>query len=231
MKCPGCGTAMREVTEDAVLGTTVDIALCSRCRAFWFEPFETIHLTPASTLKLFRFISEQTSSAGSSAFPTLSVCPVCGTRLLLTHDRQRNTPFEYWRCDRGHGRFTPYVEFLKEKDFIRPLSPQQMKELRENVQMVNCSNCGGAIDLTKGSVCPHCGSPISMLDIGKMVDVAKQVQTGQTTAAPPAHLAQNQVAELLASSAISAQKRAETPPMSLVDLGLQSVSDWLQQFF
>src|SRR6476619_6323709 len=105
MQCPGCGTAMRRLTVEAVLGATVEIDVCSQCRAFWFDPFESIHLTPASTLQ---------------PFPAACRCPRCGTRLLPTHDRQRNTPFEYLRCERGHGRFTRFNDFLREKDFVRP---------------------------------------------------------------------------------------------------------------
>jgi len=30
-------------------------------------------------------------------------------------------------------------DFLREKDFIHPLSPQQINELRKNIQIVKCS--------------------------------------------------------------------------------------------
>ena len=60
---------------------------------------------------------------------------------------QRNTRFEYLRCPNGHGRLTTFVEFLKEKDFIRPLSARQIAELRESLQTINCSSCGAAVDL------------------------------------------------------------------------------------
>ena len=86
-------------------------------------------------------------------------------RLFPTHDRQRNTPFQYLRCPKDHGRLITFVEFLREKDFIRPLSAQQIDELRQSVQIVNCSNCGAPIDLATSSACGHCGSPLSMLDM------------------------------------------------------------------
>jgi hypothetical protein len=88
--------------------------------------------------------------------------------LLPTNDLQRNTSFRYWRCDRGdgdsHGRFITFFDFLREKNFVRPMSGQQINDLRKNVQFVNCSNCGGPVDLTKGSACRHCGTPLSILD-------------------------------------------------------------------
>src|SRR5882724_6600790 len=123
IQCPGCDTPMLRLTVEAVLGTTIDIDVCSRCRAFWFDPFETIHLTPAATLQLFRLIADLSADAPAHG-PIVCRCPKCGARLLPTHDRQRNTPFEYLRCDRGHGRFMHFNEFLKEKDYVRPLTPQ-----------------------------------------------------------------------------------------------------------
>ena len=89
----------------------------------------------------------------------------------MTNDRQRNTPFRYRRCAREHGRLITFFDFLREKDFVRPLSPQQLAELRANVKMVNCSNCGAPIDLVNASECAHCGTPISMLDV-KQIEAA-----------------------------------------------------------
>src|SRR5947209_2610210 len=81
MLCPGCKTAMQRLTLDAVLGAKLDVDVCTQCRAFWFEPFETIHLTPASTMTLFALIAEGAGNAG--ALPASAHCPTCGARLLL----------------------------------------------------------------------------------------------------------------------------------------------------
>src|SRR5262245_8010574 len=83
----------------------------------------------------------------------------------MTYDMTRSTRFSYSRCPNDHGRFIRFFEFLREKDFIRPLSAEQVEQLRQSVQTVNCSNCGAPIDLTTSSACAHCGSPLSMLDM------------------------------------------------------------------
>jgi DNA-directed RNA polymerase subunit RPC12/RpoP len=145
-------------------GTSLSIDSCTNCQAFWFDTHESLQLSPGSTLKLFKLIGEH-SSSGKSAFSGVLRCPRCAARLLLTHDFQRNTPFSYWRCDSNHGRFITFFDFLREKNFIRPLSPQQLEELRQNIQIVNCSNCGAPVDLATSSACTHCSSPISMLDM------------------------------------------------------------------
>lgn len=202
---------MQRLTVDAVLGAKLDVDVCTQCRAFWFEPFETLHLTPASTMKLFTLIAEGAGNAG--AFPASSHCPTCGARLLLTHDRQRNTPFTYWRCDAGHGRFTPFVDFLREKDFIRPLSPQQLAELRQNVQTIHCANCGAAIDLAHDSTCGHCGAALSMLDMKKVATLPATAPTR------PLRLHDADIGALF--------EFEEPSSLSLIDLGLRAVAKWL----
>src|SRR5712692_4845392 len=117
----------------------------------------------------------------------IDLCSTCRGRLALTHDMQHNTPFQYWKCPQNHGHFITFREFLREKDFIRPLTAQQIAELRQNVQTVNCSNCGGPIDLSQQSVCPHCGSALSMLDMNQMAQmVAHLKEASQPRAVDPA---------------------------------------------
>ena len=146
------------------LGRSVTVDLCDPCQAIWFDPRESLQLTPGATLMLFRLIGEHVAKPHALASDTAK-CPRCQSRLRRTQDMQRSTRFEYLRCPHDHGRLTTFFDFLKEKDFIRPLTPAQVDDLRKNVQMVNCSNCGAPIDLAKGSDCAHCGSPLSMLDM------------------------------------------------------------------
>jgi hypothetical protein len=175
MNCPGCASAMEGLSLDGHLGTTVHIDVCHGCQTFWFDSHESLQLSPGSTLRLFAMIASA-SSQGKTPLSTNLRCPRCQMRLLLTNDLQRHTHFKYWRCDRGDGRFITFFDFLREKDFIRPLSPQQIEELRRNVQSVNCSNCGGPVDLAKESACPHCGTPLSMLDLKQTADIVAQLQ-------------------------------------------------------
>jgi hypothetical protein len=93
---------------------------------------------------------------------------------------QRSTRFEYRGCPDNHGRLITFFNFLREKDFIRPLSPAQVEDLRRNVKTVNCSNCGAPVDLAKGGDCAHCGSPLSMLDVKQAEElVARLHAAGQ----------------------------------------------------
>jgi hypothetical protein len=145
-------------------GKEVSIDLCVECHAFWFDKFESLQLAPGSTLQLLKIIGGR-ADPGIRQFSNAMRCPRCAEMLRLTNDMQRSTRFSYFRCAGDHGRFIRFFEFLREKDFIRPLSKQQIDELRKSVHNVNCSSCGAPIDLAAGSVCAHCRSPISILDM------------------------------------------------------------------
>ena len=164
MNCPTCGAAMTTQMLDGHFGPTVSIDLCLPCQVFWFDTQESLRLSPRAVLMLFRIIGERALEARAAATGR-PACPRCHVRLVPTHDRQRNTPFQYLRCPTDHGRLISFIEFLREKDFVRPLSAQQIADLRQNVQVVNCSSCGASVDLAKGTACGHCGSPLSMLDM------------------------------------------------------------------
>jgi hypothetical protein len=155
---------MRAETLDGHHGRAVAIDLCLSCQSFWFDSRESLQLSPGSTLKLFRIIGEHTASARPGTGEA-AACPHCRAKLRRTRDMQRATRFEYLNCPRGHGRLTTFFNFLKEKNFIKPLSAAQLGELRKNVQSVSCSNCGAPVDVGHAAACAHCGAALSMLDL------------------------------------------------------------------
>src|SRR5687767_851513 len=159
MICPGCANETTAHTLEGHLSRPIEVDACEACQAFWFDTTESPRLSPGSTLKLFSFIAGALPRRKGTIGRVLK-CPRCRSQLLETQDMQRNTRFSYSRCPHGHGRFTTFFNFLREKDFVRPLSGAQIDELRLHVQTINCSNCGAPIDLAKASACGHCGSPL-----------------------------------------------------------------------
>jgi len=225
---------MEEHTYDAHNGRSVAIDVCFPCQSFWFDARESLALTPASTLKLFRSIGEQTGKAQPTP-ADLAKCPRCKGRLRPTRDMQRHTRFEYWRCPNGHGRLITFLEFLKEKDFVRTLTPQQVAELRQNVQILNCSNCGAPVDLGKASACGHCGSPLSMLDMAQAGRLIEQLQaadrSGQTVdPALPLYLerARRQTEANFEGLVRDVSFIRDLSGSGLVFAGLQAVVRWLK---
>jgi hypothetical protein len=181
--CPRCRSAMQEHSLDGLLGRPVVVDLCEPCQSFWFDGRESLQLSPAATLSLFRIIGEH-ASAPRLRDADAAKCPRCKGRLRRTRDMQRNTRFEYFKCPNEHGRLISFLEFLKEKDFVKPLTPQQVADLRRNVQAINCSNCGASVDLASGSACAHCGSALSMLDMNQAEKVVQQLRDADRTGTP-----------------------------------------------
>jgi hypothetical protein len=161
--CPGCAAANTTLTLGSRFGRAISVESCSQCGTFWFDELESPQLSPGAILTLFGLIGD--TAATPHPAPTVLRCPACSRHLLLTHDQQRRTTFEYWRCDADHGRLITFYNFLREKDFIKPLSPEQLQELRNNLQTVRCSSCGAPIDVMHTSSCTHCGTVLSLLDM------------------------------------------------------------------
>jgi hypothetical protein len=214
-------------------GRSVTIDLCAPCQSFWFDSYESLALTPGSTLRLFRVIGEHTARPGPTA-AELVKCPRCRGRLRPTTDMQRQTKFQYLRCPNGHGRLITFLDFLKEKQFVRTLTAQQVADLRANVQTLNCSNCGAPVDLGKASACGHCGSPLSMLDMQQAQALVEQLQraerSGPIDPALPLNLerARRQTEASFAGLVRDASFLDDILTTDLVSAGLHAFARWLK---
>lgn len=173
----------------------------------------------------------------------VDLCAACqviwfdqGESLQLSHDRQRNTAFQYRRCETGHGRLITFFDFLREKDFLRPLSKEQVEELKRNVQTVGCSNCGAPIDLARGSTCPHCGSPLSMLDLkqaGALVEQLRKAADPNRPVDPTLPLqmlkAKRDVEQAFAAFEREPSWSVDAARGGLVGAGLAALARWLSK--
>jgi hypothetical protein len=212
-------------------GRTVTIDLCEPCQAFWFDSHESLQLSPEATLSLFRVIGER---AGRPQLRDGDVakCPRCKARLRRTRDMQRATKFEYLKCPHDHGRLMSFVEFLKAKDFVKPMTPAQIAALRQHVQTVNCSNCGAPIDLAESAACGHCGAPLSMLDLQHAETVVKQLRDASDRPIDPAlplNLARARADVEAALTGQPGQREwyADVQASGLVGAGLHLIAGWL----
>ncbi|MFN7914104.1 MAG: hypothetical protein U0Q55_02105 [Vicinamibacterales bacterium] len=230
--CPGCAAPMTSQVLEAHQGTQVTIDLCRPCQAFWFDAYESLQLTPASTLRLFRVIGEE-AARERRALPPAARCPRCALPLRPVEDMQRNTRFRYGRCPRGHGRFITFFDFLREKNFVKVLSAQQLAELRAQVDTVNCSNCGAPVDLQAASACAHCGTALSFFDTAHAQALIAQLREAEST---PARLSPTLPLDLLrarneAEKAFPAADRAlwlqDVAAAGTVTAGVMAFVRWL----
>lgn len=165
LTCPGCRGAMTslEVNRVPIGALTLTVDVCARCHALWFDTMESLQLSPEGTLILFRTIHAVGTPPALPPAARLP-CPRCETPLDLTQDVQRTTRFSYYRCRRGHGRFTPFVQFLREKNFIKPVTAEELERLKTLVRVIRCSSCGAPVDLAHDAACRYCRAPIAILD-------------------------------------------------------------------
>jgi DNA-directed RNA polymerase subunit RPC12/RpoP len=174
---------MRQVVLGRKLSGEAVVDLCAPCHLLWFDAFESVQLTPGGTLALFEAIRDG-AAVDRRPVPNRLGCPRCGAALAPTQDLQRTTRFTYHRCPRGHGRLTPFVQFLREKDFIRPLPPADIARLAAQVAVIRCSGCGAPVDLARDTACGHCGSPIAVLDpdaVARTVGALKSAEAKRAT--------------------------------------------------
>jgi uncharacterized protein YbaR (Trm112 family) len=178
LTCPGCAAPMTRGRFDAHYGRAVDLDLCHGCGLIWFDARESIALTPGAVLKLFTVLDERRDDRHPLTAETMR-CPRCRRPLAATHDRQRATRFSYWRCEVDEGRLTTFFDFLREKNFVRPLSPERLADLRRYTPTVKCSACGAPVDLARESACPHCRAPLSMIDPDQVQAVVRELQRAE----------------------------------------------------
>jgi uncharacterized protein YbaR (Trm112 family) len=166
-KCSGdtmnCPRRMDGQTFTGNYGKTVPLDLCHTCHGIWFDKHENLQLSPEAILHLFKIVHGK-HAAGHNSLPEILSCPRCQARLARVSDRQRKTRVHYFECQQGHGRFITFFQFLREKNFVRSLSPKEVAELKKHLVTLNCSNCGAALDIDKTSTCAYCRTPVSMLD-------------------------------------------------------------------
>ncbi|MBK8324379.1 MAG: zf-TFIIB domain-containing protein [Betaproteobacteria bacterium] len=161
--CPACKSRMEKLTLQRTTTGELILDICWDCHAIWFDQFESTSLAPKSVIELFRLIHEHRDKPARALADAMS-CPSCATRLVFTQDLQKTNRINYHRCPKGHGRLTTFFQFLREKQFVRTLSPIEVERLRATVRQVRCSGCGAPVDLGKDPACGYCRSPISILD-------------------------------------------------------------------
>jgi hypothetical protein len=142
---------------------TVSVELCFTCAGIWFDHLASVELAPAAVISLFKQIHAHQDTPRQPVSGTMN-CPRCPGALVLSFDVAKSGRFSYFRCARGDGRFTPFVQFLREKQFIRSLTPVEVQQIKAQKRPMTCSQCGAPVDLELGTECTYCHTPLSLLD-------------------------------------------------------------------
>lgn len=177
-RCPSCQGAMQPRTFDRQLTGGVELDVCFECKAIWFDQYESAQLTPGAVIALFKMIHEHQGETPHRLADSMR-CPHCPSRLVFTQDIQRTNKIAYHRCPQSHGRLTTFMQFLREKNFVRDLSRPEIEQLAVKVKQIRCSSCGGPIDLGRDTSCSHCKAAISILDNDAVVKALAELNAGE----------------------------------------------------
>jgi Zn-finger nucleic acid-binding protein len=226
--CPSCAARMQRRSLERKPNGLVDLDLCFDCQAIWFDQYESSQLTAKAVIELFGLIHEERAENARVVADKLT-CPVCRAQLLLTHDIQRTNRITYYRCGAGHGRFTTFFQFLREKNFVRSLTLAEIGRLKAHVAQVRCSGCGAPVDLARDSQCSYCRSPISILDaeaVKKTLAELSEKEKRRTTLDPAGVVEGLLAGKRFERKLASIEGRSALPgPMDLVEEAL----DFLMQ--
>jgi len=168
---------------DRHLSGEVAVDLCFPCHVIWFDQTESLQLAPDGVIELFRTVHRRGKIERRPLEPRLG-CPRCRARLQHTSDFSKSGRFVYYRCAAGHGRLTPFLQFLREKQFVRSLSAAEIARVRAEIRQVQCSSCGAPIDLEQGASCTHCGSPLAVLDADAVEKAVRMYSDAAVKRAP-----------------------------------------------
>ena len=141
----------------------VHVGVCFGCAGIWFDHLTSMQLAPAAVIELFKEIHEHEDVTHRPYSDHLG-CPRCDGPLVLSHDLSKSGRFSYYKCRHDEGRFTPFFQFLREKQFVRSLTPAELQRVRSEVRQIKCSQCGAPVDLEQTAECPYCHAPVSFLD-------------------------------------------------------------------
>ena len=161
--CPNCRGAMQPQELERHDDGKVRVDLCFGCAGIWFDHLASVQLAPVAVIRLFKEIYAHKDDARRPRAGQLE-CPRCEEPLVQSFDLSKAGRFSYFRCSVGDGRFTPFSQFLREKQFVRSLNAAELKRLRTQVRQITCSECGAPIDLEHSSECKYCHAPVSFLD-------------------------------------------------------------------
>ena len=213
------------------------VELCFSCSALWLDHLASMQLAPSAIIELFREIYQHRTDPRLAVADRLA-CPRCRDALVLSHDLSKTGKFFYYRCPRGDGRFTPFFQFLREKQFIRNLTELELQRMRSQVRQVRCSECGAPIDLEHDSQCKYCHAPVSFIDpdaVEKALHIWSDAESrrhpqGASKSAPDA-LPRNPPRTRLGDSVLlpgSGAQAEASSPLDLFALGVHAIGRLFQ---
>lgn len=175
LRCGNCREPMQRLALAGHYGTTVEIDLCAHCDWVWFDALESARLNGPALLALIGVMAE------SHALPHQPLrrdprCPRCDGHLGIVHNQSRWGRSSQLQCERRHGAYQSFAQFLGEKGLLRPMSRLDRARLLQSRGRVECVNCGGDIGAADEQ-CRFCRSVPSLLDVARLARALDPLET------------------------------------------------------
>ncbi|MEO6364140.1 MAG: hypothetical protein ABIO71_12985, partial [Caldimonas sp.] len=175
LRCGNCRHDMQRLVLPGHYASTFEIDLCAHCDWVWFDGVETAQMTGPALLALIGKMAE------SHALPHEPLgarprCPRCDGVVALVHNQSRWGRSSQLQCQRRHGAYQSFAQFLGEKGLLRPMSRFDRARLLQVRGRVECVNCGGSIG-AGDEHCSFCRSVPSLLDVARLARAADPLET------------------------------------------------------
>ena len=144
----------------------VEIDLCANCDLVWFDFTETAQVTGPSLLDLIGVMA-QSQTLPHEVLRADAACPRCSGKVKIVHNQSRWGRSTQLQCERRHGAYQSFAQFLTEKGLLRPMSRIDRARLVRDRGHIDCVNCGARID-TADETCRFCASVPSLLDVARL---------------------------------------------------------------
>ena len=182
LACGNCRRPMQRLALPGHYGSTVELDLCADCDLVWFDLTETAQLAGPGLLDLIGRM------AASHALPHELLrpdprCPRCDGKLAIVHNQSRWGRSSQLQCERRHGAYQSFAQFLQEKGLLRPMSRTDRARLLRYRGRIECVNCGAALGADEER-CRCCLSVPSLLDIARLARAVDPLETLEPQALP-----------------------------------------------
>ena len=184
--CGNCRQPLQALSLPGHYGRSVELDLCAPCHLVWFDETETARLPGMALLELIG------TMANSQALPHEPLradprCPRCDGRLKTVHNSTRWGRSLQLECQRGHGAYQSFAQFLQKRAAAADVAPGP-DALLQRQGAIHCVNCGAAVG-TEDAECAFCRSVPSLLDVARL---ARALDPEGALAPQPVHAARAQ---------------------------------------
>jgi len=185
LACGNCRVRMERLALPGHYGRRVELDLCAGCDLIWFDTTETAELSGPALLDLIGRMALSHALPHRNLRPD-AACPRCSGGLRMVQNQSRWGRSSELLCERRHGAYQSFAQFLQAKGLLRPMSRLDRTRLLRDRGRIDCVNCGAAVAL-EDEFCSFCRSVPSLLDVARLaraLDPAEAIGPQAVHAAP-----------------------------------------------